>query len=133
MSKTGLIITNLIVGIMQKLKSTHLHSWINYIFKAVATTGQVNLARIGEIQKLKRDMEIPVKQALKTSFTKELVDLLFSYPYLKIKILEENGIAKRQTASVYLQALSEKGLLHPLKMGKEVYFINHQLMKILIK
>jgi len=62
-----------------------------------------------------------------------MIDLLFSYSYIKIKVLEQHNIAKRQTASVYLQKLAQAQLLHPIKMGKETYYINHQLMNILSK
>jgi Fic family protein len=105
--------------------------WIKYVLKAAAETSSITLQKIDAIQQLKRDMEMPMKTALKTSFSKELMDLLFSYPYMKIKILEENGIAKRQTASIYLQSLAEHKLLRSIKMGKEVYYVNYQLMNIL--
>jgi Fic family protein len=58
---------------------------------------------------------------------------LYSYPYIKIKILEENNIAKRQTASDYLKKLEKAGLLEATKIGKETYYINKGLMAILSK
>lgn len=106
-------------------------SWVEYILNAVATTAKVTLKKIDEIQTLKKEMEPKMKKVLKGSFSKELADLLFSYPYMKIKILEENGIAKRQTASSYLQILAENGLLHSVKLGKEIFYINFRLMEIL--
>lgn len=120
--------------LLRKVTEEHdWQSWVKYVLNAVATTSRVTLEKIDEIQKLKKQLEVSMKAALKTSFTKELGDLLFSFPYLKIKILEENGIAKRQTASIYLQTLAENGILRSLKMGKEIYYINYQLMEILTK
>jgi Fic family protein len=49
----------------------------------------------------------------------------------KIKALELNGIAKRQTASTYLQKLAKTDVLRPMKVGKELLLINHRLMKII--
>lgn len=105
--------------------------WVLYMLKGIAETSKITLDKIDAIQKLKQESEGLMKDALKTSFTRDFADLLFSYPYVKIKVLEEKGIAKRQTASVYLQSLAEAGLLEPLKLGKEMYYVNHKLMDIL--
>jgi len=107
--------------------------WVIFILKGVAETSQLTLQKINAILDLKKKSEDLLRQTLKSSYSRELSDLLFSYPYIKIKVLEQYGIAKRQTASVYLQKLAQAKLLIPLKMGKETYYINHQLMNILSK
>ncbi|MBA3283508.1 MAG: Fic family protein [Nitrosopumilus sp.] len=104
--------------------------WILFMLEAVAETAAITLAKIDAIQSLKKEIAIQVKGVLKSSFNAELVDLMFSFPYLKIKILETHDIAQRQTASVYLQKLATAGILHPMKSGKEMYYINHRLMSI---
>ena len=75
------------------------------------------------------------KDVLPGGVAREVVDLMFSFPYLKIATLEEYGLAKRQTASKYLRALTaEDGgpdLLVPFKYGRDVYFVNDQLMRLL--
>jgi Fic family protein len=58
---------------------------------------------------------------------------LFSYPYIKIKVLEENNIAKRQTAASYLKILVSHGILQPIQIWKETYYINEILIEILSK
>ena len=47
------------------------------------------------------------------------------------EFLEEAGIAKRQTASVYLQQLEEIGVMRGLKSGRDVYYVNDRFLKIL--
>ncbi|MEI6747808.1 MAG: hypothetical protein ACOYMF_14800 [Bacteroidales bacterium] len=55
-------------------------------------------------------------------------------PYIKTDLLVNNGIAHRETASIYLKQLEKKeGLLKPLKIGKSTYYINHHLMELLAK
>ena len=66
-------------------------------------------------------------------YSKDLVDVLFKHPYCKIKFLEDAKIAKRQTASIYLQTLEKMGLLRKLPLGREQYYINDELLKILAK
>ena len=105
--------------------------WIKFVLQGVAETAAITLQKINAILELK-EVALPIiKDALKNSFTKELLDLLFSYPYIKIEILEKNGIAKRQTAAEYLRKIEAKGILSSMKIGKEVYYINTGLMKVL--
>jgi Fic family protein len=109
------------------------NEWILFMLNAVSETAALTLEKISTIQALKKEMAVQIKNALKTSYNSELVDLMFSYPYLKIKILEKNGIGHRQTSSTYLQKLASEKILHPLKLGKEIYYINHRLMNIISK
>jgi Fic family protein len=107
--------------------------WVQYIITGVAETAEMTLRKIKAILELKNASESVIKDVLKTSYSRDLVDLLFSYPYIKIKVLEEHDIAKRQTAGEYLKKLESVGILTSIKIGKETYFINHELMKILSK
>lgn len=107
--------------------------WVAFILKGVADTAEMTLEKINTILQLKNDYEDLLKKALKNSYSRELSDLLFSYPYIKVKVLEQYGIAKRQTASDYLKKIVAVGLLNSLKVGTENYYINHQLMQILVK
>lgn len=106
-------------------------AWIRFIVKGVGETAQLTLKKINLILQLKKDSEHKMREVLKSAYTRELADLIFSYPYIKIKVLENHNIAKRQTASLYLQKLAEGGILNPLKIGKETYYINYKLMSIL--
>lgn len=109
------------------------NEWIKFMLEAVSETASLTLEKISSIQSLKKETAIKVKGILKTSYNSELVDLMFSYPYLKIKILERNGIGHRQTSSVYLQKLAKEKILRPLKVGKEIYYINQKLMNLISK
>ena len=91
----------------------------------------MTLKKINTILELKQQAEIEIKNELKLAFSKELLDLLFSHPYIKIGILEQFGIAKRQTASEYLKKIELLGWLHSMKIGRETYYINHRLIDVL--
>lgn len=105
--------------------------WILYILKAISETAALSLRKIKEIQQLKEEIIKTAKEVLKSSYNRDLVDLLFCHPYVKIKTLEQHNIGHRQTASMYLQKLAKADVLHSLKLGKEMYYINHRLMKII--
>jgi Fic family protein len=106
--------------------------WVAFILRGVAETADMTLKKINLILESKTQSEQEMKAALGSSYTREINDLIFSYPYIKIKVLEQHRIARRQTASVYLQKLTRQGLLTPAKIGKETYYINHRLMHILV-
>jgi len=60
-----------------------------------------------------------------------MIYIAMNIVYCKISSLEQAGIAKRQAAANYLQALEELDLLEVIKVGKENYYINKKLFKIL--
>lgn len=105
--------------------------WIRFVLQGVGETAGITLSKINTILTLKSSAQPIIKEALKSSYSKELVDLLYSFPYIKTSILNEHGIAKRQTAAEYLKKIENAGLLNSVKMGKEVYYINHGLMEVL--
>lgn len=107
--------------------------WVLYVINGVAETAQLTLAKIRTILALKDEAEKDIKPLMGSSFSKELVELIFSYPYIKISVLEERAIAKRQTASQYLQKIESIGYLDSVKIGREVYYINQKLIDILSK
>lgn len=114
-------------------ENNNWEDWVKFVLIGIGETASVTLAKINDILKIKEESQPLIKEVLKSSYSKELVDLLFSYPYIKIKILEEHGIAKRQTAAAYLKKLANAGILHPMEVWKETYFVNHKLMEILSK
>ena len=77
------------------------------------------------------EMEYSMKAVLGSSLAHKLLQLMFALPYIKISTMEKKKIAHRQTASVWLGKLSDAGILHPQKMGRTTYFINHLLLAIL--
>jgi Fic family protein len=106
--------------------------WLLYMLKAVEVTAEKTSRKIESIAGLLEAMLEEGRTKLpKRSFSKELVELLFVRPYCKIRFLEEAGIAKRVSASRYLKDLEKIGLLHSVKAGKEMLFINHRLLKLL--
>ncbi|MBS1576020.1 MAG: hypothetical protein JST09_12030 [Bacteroidetes bacterium] len=80
---------------------------------------------------LKEQFEKQMKEVLGASFSYELLQLMFTLPYLKIELLEKRGIAHRQTASTWLKKLTDANIVKPQKMGRTTYYINYRLMELL--
>ncbi|MCJ7539960.1 MAG: Fic family protein [Desulfobacterales bacterium] len=105
--------------------------WILYMLNAVEQTSIDTRKKILSIRDLMhRDVEI-VRKKLPKIYSKDLLELLYRQPYCKISMLEKAGIAKRQTASIYLKELENIGILRAVKMGRDIYYINDDFLHLL--
>ena len=105
--------------------------WVMFILTAVIETAQLTTKKIRAMLSLKDEIEQEMKTVMGSSFNYELLQLMFTVPYLKIEVLEKRGIAHRQTASTWLKKLAEANILKPQKIGKPTYYINYRLMNIM--
>lgn len=105
--------------------------WIMFMLTAIAETSKITLDKIRRMTLLKKETEEQMREVLGASFSYELLELMFALPYLKIDILEAKNIAHRQTASSWLNKLTDAGILEPKRMGRPTYYINQGLMDIL--
>ncbi len=106
--------------------------WILFILIGVEETAKHTRDQILGIKKLlDNTIEIGRNKLPSHVFSKELIELLFEQPYTKIQHIVDKGLAKRQTASVYLQYLEAAGILKGQKVGKELLYLNTELLKLL--
>ena len=73
-----------------------------------------------------------MKNILGSSFSHELLQLMFTLPYLKIELLLNREIAHRQTASTWLKKLTAAGIVKSQKIGRTTYYVNYKLMELMI-
>jgi Fic family protein len=118
----------LLRGVTEK---NNWHDWIMYMLTALIETARLTTRKIRKMISLKDETEKMMKQALGASFSYDLLQLMFTLPYLKIELLGKKGIAHRQTASSWLKKLADAGVLRPQKMGRTTYFVNYKLMELL--
>lgn len=112
-------------------ESNNWHDWVMYMLTALSETALLTTSKIRSMLSLKEEYELLMKQALGSSYSHELLQLMFTLPYLKIELLEKKGIAHRQTASTWLKKLVEANILIPEKKGRTTYYINYRLMAII--
>lgn len=106
--------------------------WILFMLRAVEETARTTHTLILGIRTLMQETTDKVRQDLPKIYSKDLIEVLFSQPYCKIRFLEQSGIAKRETASRYLRELSRIGVLSlPLELGRENYYLNHAFFQLL--
>jgi len=88
----------------------------------------VTTQKIAAIRCLVEDTSNYIRLSLPKIVSYELVQVIFEQPYCRINNLVEKGVAKRQTASVYLKQLVEIGVLKEQQVGKEKLFVHPKLV-----
>lgn len=106
-------------------------SWVSYILDAVKSTSHFTLDKINAIKDLLDETIEKVRNQLPNMYSKELVEQLFFQPYCRISFLVDKKIGSRNTASRYLNALTNIGILVKRSLGKERLYLNKQLFDIL--
>ncbi len=105
--------------------------WILYILEGVEQTAVRQTELINEIKELMDSTKVKLKNELPKIYSKDLLEILFMHPYTKIGMLEEVLGLHRETASKHLNAISELGILKPLKLGRTKFFVNVELFNLL--
>ncbi len=106
-------------------------NWIMYMLNAVEQTSKHTNQIIDEIiDQMKATLEY-AREELRW-YNKEINEALFTQPYVKPKIIGDiSGKTSRTTLTKYMSDLTLLGILTPKQDGKEVYYINTDLVRIL--
>jgi Fic family protein len=104
--------------------------WILYMLTGIEDTCLWTTDKIKAIRELMRHTGQFIQRKLPI-YTWELVELLFKQPYCRIANVVDAGLAKRQTASVYLKQLADIGVLREVTSGRESLFIHPKYVELL--
>ena len=105
--------------------------WLLYMLEAVRETAVWTLEKIKAIARLMQNTQEQIQRDTKLGNQKGLVELIFRLPYCRVADVVQAQIAKRQTASVYLQTLAANGILQMQGNGREKLYVNHRLIEML--
>lgn len=105
--------------------------WILYMLSGIEETCLWTTDKIRAIRELMRHTGDFIQRKLPKIYSWELVQLLFMQPYCRIANLVDAGLAKRQTASVYLKRLVDLGILNEVKAGRDSLFVHPKYMELL--
>jgi Fic family protein len=116
------------------LSVTHQQTWsdwIMFMLNGVEETCVWTTEKIKAIRELMQHTSLFMQQQVPKIYSWELVEALFKQPYCRINNLVSTGIAKRQTASVYLKQLCDIGVLKEFKSGRETLFVHPKYIELL--
>jgi Fic family protein len=106
-------------------------AWLLYMLRAVEETAQWTTGRITAIRDLFDATVERCQREIPRVYSKELIELIFQQPYCKIAFAVEAGIARRKTASEYLQELERVGILFSERRGRQVIYRHPALLEAL--
>ena len=106
--------------------------WILYLLTGIEETAKSACQKIVDIKNAMDEALVTLKKGVPKIASKDLVELLFYYPYCKQKFMIEHHNVTRQTASTYLRQIEELGLVQSVKVGRDVYYVNRRLLQILL-
>jgi len=106
--------------------------WLLYMLAAVEETARWTTGRIQAIRTLMDDTLAHCREALPARvYSRELVELIFIQPYVRIQTVVEAGLAQYETASNYLRELERIGILQRERRGREVLYRHPALLEVL--
>ena len=107
-------------------------SWIIFMLNCIEQTSFKTIDKIRSIHELMETTLVKVKNDLpRLRHAKEIVEILFMYPYCKIDHIVDRGIAVRQPASNYLKSLEKIGVLQSESFGRNTVYRNLALWELL--
>ena len=64
-------------------------------------------------------------------YSQDLINNIFRHPYTKVAFVEKDLAVSRATATRYLDELAKGGILEKHRLGRENYYINLELVRLL--
>ena len=105
--------------------------WLLYMLQGVTETARWTMEKIQAIRTLLEETTERLRRDAAQIYSRELAELVFERPYCRIAHIVDAGLAKRQTASLYLKQLTDIGVLEEHKVGREKIFLNPTFMNLL--
>lgn len=112
-------------------KNGEWNEWVEYMLNGIEHTAEASVTLIKEIDDATREFGELLQEKEWIVYSKDFVELLFSYPYTKIEIGRKKLNISRQTASKYLKICEKLDAFKCVKLGRINYFVNLRLFEIL--
>lgn len=118
--------------LLQKVRDDNSwEEWILFMLDGVETTSKKTIRLIQNMKILMQNHKEKIRSELPKIYSQDLINLIFSHPYTKIDFaIKEIGVS-RITATKYLNELVQIGLMKKEQKGRESYYINIDLFKVL--
>lgn len=105
--------------------------YILFMLEGVIRTCRLTSKMVTDLSDCMVDYKHRIRDAHPSFYSQDLINVLFSYPYTRIKTLEERLGVTYLTARKYLDALAEDNLLQKMRLGRDNYYVNTGMMRIL--
>ena len=108
-------------------------SWILYTLEGIRQTSIFTMRKIAGIRELQQAFQDELRSAQSGGVNADLLAVLFEQPYCRIRNVMERCGVSRPTASKWLNALVEHGVLSSVKVGRDRLYVNEQFVRLLTR
>lgn len=105
--------------------------WLLYMIRGVEEMALWTRRKIEAIRGLIGETVGRLRAIAPEIYSRELVEAVFTQAYCRIGNLVDAGVAKRQTASVYLRRLAVLGFVREVESGRERLYVNEAFARLL--
>lgn len=105
--------------------------WTIFMLEGVRDTARSTINKIDAISALQEETLQQIRSATTGGANADLLAVLFEQPYCRIANVIERCRVSRPTATGWLNALANAGVLRDIKVGRERLFINTALVNLL--
>jgi Fic family protein len=106
-------------------------NWILYMLDAVRITSTLTYNKINDILAAKDAILEAIENDTQITRPGQMIEMIFTQPYTKVKHFTDKGIYAENTARDYLNRLSEMGVLEKRTIQGHHYYLNLELYRIL--
>ncbi|HWJ65309.1 MAG TPA: Fic/DOC family N-terminal domain-containing protein [Nocardioides sp.] len=107
--------------------------WVLYMLDVVRESATSTTSKIAAIRACQEDIAERARAVTPGGRDAQFLDVIFEQPYCRIGAVAERCDVSRQTASGWLHALVAADILRDVKVGRELLFVNHEFLDVLIR
>jgi len=117
---------------LQQIRITgEWEEWLLFMLNGIEITAKEGINSIKTLKLLMQEQKIHIRNALPKMYSQDLLNSLFRYPYTKIEYVQQDLSVSRNTAIRYLDNLVKVDILIKHKLGRENYYENRKLFRLL--
>jgi Fic family protein len=99
----------------------------------IEKTASETIVLVNNIKTLMQEYKLLIRSKYVKMYSQDLLNNLFKYPYTKIEFIQSDLHVSRNTAIRYLEELVKAGILIKHKIGRDNFYENKALFKLLSK
>ena len=118
--------------LLQKVRTENTwEEWVLYMLDGVEQTSLQTIKLIDGIKAIMQKHKHKLRRSLPKIYSQDLLNNLFRHPYTKIEFVMTDLAVSRPTATRYLDELTAINIVQKHKLGKDNYYVNHELYDLL--
>ena len=106
--------------------------YILFMLDGVVKTAQSTSKTVIALREKMNEYKHRIRDRHPSIYSQDLLNTIFSYPYTRIKILQERLSVSYLTARKYLDVLTEDKLLEKIRIGRDSFYVNVSMVDILM-